>query len=163
MTRWAQQQRLDFIAQRLETFGRVNRRDIMAAFDISKPQASADLRSFQTTVAPALIAYDPKRKCYVKVSPGSPLPRPTPAAMPPIANQLAELERRKATCWQMLEVFLQNRDAHGCHDMGVEIQALDRALLELNRAALAAPGIPLEGAVFYRDPRFEVKTEGPPP
>jgi hypothetical protein len=31
----------------------------------------------------------------------------------------------------MAEVFLQNRDAHGIHDMGVEIQALQRAIAEI--------------------------------
>lgn len=38
---------------------------------------------------------------------------------------------REAKCWDMAEVFLMNRDAHGIHDMGVEIQALQRALKEL--------------------------------
>lgn len=33
----------------------------------------------------------------------------------------------------MTEVFLKNRDAHGVHDMGVEIQALDRVIAELNK------------------------------
>ena len=29
------------------------------------------------------------------------------------------------------QVFLLNEDAHGIHDMGVEIQALDRAIKEI--------------------------------
>jgi hypothetical protein len=33
----------------------------------------------------------------------------------------------------MARVFLENRDAHGIHDMGVEIQALQRAILEVRR------------------------------
>lgn len=33
----------------------------------------------------------------------------------------------------MAKVFLENRDAHGIHDMGVEIQALQRAILEVKR------------------------------
>jgi hypothetical protein len=40
---------------------------------------------------------------------------------------------REMICWDMAEVFLQNRDAHGIHDMGVEIQALQRAKLELEK------------------------------
>jgi hypothetical protein len=43
------------------------------------------------------------------------------------------LEYRENVCWDMAEVFLQNRDAHGIHDMGVEIQALQRAKTELKR------------------------------
>jgi hypothetical protein len=43
------------------------------------------------------------------------------------------LEYRENICWDMAEVFLQNRDAHGIHDMGVEIQALQRAKTELKR------------------------------
>jgi hypothetical protein len=31
----------------------------------------------------------------------------------------------------MAAVFLKNRDSHGIHDMGVEIQALDRAIGEI--------------------------------
>jgi hypothetical protein len=45
----------------------------------------------------------------------------------------AELKKRKDICWSMAQVFLSNKDAHGLHDMGVEIQALDRALTELAR------------------------------
>jgi hypothetical protein len=33
----------------------------------------------------------------------------------------------------MAKVFLENRDAHGIHDMGVEIQALQRAIYEIKR------------------------------
>jgi hypothetical protein len=46
---------------------------------------------------------------------------------------LDTLQRRENVCWDMAEVFLQNRDAHGIHDMGVEIQALQRATLEIKR------------------------------
>jgi len=44
---------------------------------------------------------------------------------------LDSLGYREMICWDMAEVFLQNKDAHGLHDMGVEIQALQRAKLEL--------------------------------
>lgn len=40
---------------------------------------------------------------------------------------------REKVCWNMAEVFLVNRDAHGLHDMGVEIQALQRAKQELEK------------------------------
>jgi hypothetical protein len=46
---------------------------------------------------------------------------------------LDSLEYRETICWGMAEVFLQNKDAHGIHDMGVEIQALQRAITEIKR------------------------------
>lgn len=46
---------------------------------------------------------------------------------------LASLIDRRDICWSMAKVFLENRDAHGIHDMGVEIQALDRAIMEIKR------------------------------
>jgi len=46
---------------------------------------------------------------------------------------LDSLGYREMICWDMAEVFLQNKDAHGLHDMGVEIQALQRAKLELEK------------------------------
>jgi hypothetical protein len=46
---------------------------------------------------------------------------------------LDSLDYRETICWGMAEVFLQNRDAHGIHDMGVEIQALQRAITEIKR------------------------------
>jgi hypothetical protein len=46
---------------------------------------------------------------------------------------LDNLMWREAKCWDMAEVFLQNRDAHGIHDMGVEIQALQRAAAEIRK------------------------------
>ena len=46
---------------------------------------------------------------------------------------LESLKEREDACWLMSNVFLQNRDAHGIHDMGVEIQALQRARAELEK------------------------------
>jgi hypothetical protein len=46
---------------------------------------------------------------------------------------LNSLDHREKICWDMAEVFLQNKDAHGIHDMGVEIQALQRAIAEIKR------------------------------
>lgn len=48
-----------------------------------------------------------------------------------IREAIKSIESRQETCWAMARVFMQNRDAHGVHDMGVEIQALDRAKTEL--------------------------------
>lgn len=46
---------------------------------------------------------------------------------------LQSLRSREDACWGMSEVFFTNRDAHGLHDMGVEIQALQRARTELEK------------------------------
>lgn len=40
---------------------------------------------------------------------------------------------REEACWIMARVFLENHDAHGLHDMGVEIQALQRAIMEIRK------------------------------
>lgn len=50
-----------------------------------------------------------------------------------IKTTIEQLKEREAICWNMARVFLENRDAHGIHDMGVEIQALQRAIAELNK------------------------------
>ena len=51
-----------------------------------------------------------------------------------ITDQIAALRKREAICWDMLGVFLDSRDAHGCHDLGVEIQGIQWALRELEKA-----------------------------
>jgi hypothetical protein len=51
-----------------------------------------------------------------------------------IDKQIVLLRKRENTCWEMCEIFLRARDAHGLHDMGVEIQGLQWALRELEKA-----------------------------
>ena len=46
-------------------------------------------------------------------------------------NRIAALRNRERVCWEMSEVFLHAKDAHGLHDMGVEIQGIQWALREL--------------------------------
>jgi hypothetical protein len=53
--------------------------------------------------------------------------------MKAIHEAIKTLENREEICWAMSRVFLENRDAHGIHDMGVEIQALQRAKFELQK------------------------------
>lgn len=50
-----------------------------------------------------------------------------------IRGVLNDLSAREASCWQMSKVFLDNLDPHGLHDMGVEIQALQRAATEIRK------------------------------
>lgn len=62
--RWGQARRLAFIEVRLQYDGRINRADLISFFDISMPQASADLRLYQS-LASENMAYDPRARVYV--------------------------------------------------------------------------------------------------
>jgi hypothetical protein len=62
--RWGQIRRLAFIDLRLQYEGRINRRDLMSYFDISMPQASADLGAYQSQ-APENMKYDSRERVYV--------------------------------------------------------------------------------------------------
>jgi len=53
--------------------------------------------------------------------------------MKAIRNAIKAIESREEICWAMSRVFLENKDAHGLHDMGIEIQALQRAKVELEK------------------------------
>ena len=46
-------------------------------------------------------------------------------------ERIAALQDRVRICWEMAGVFLQAKDAHGLHDMGVEIQGLNWVIREL--------------------------------
>jgi len=46
-------------------------------------------------------------------------------------ERIAALQDRVRICWEMAGVFMQAKDAHGLHDMGVEIQGLNWAIREL--------------------------------
>jgi hypothetical protein len=48
-----------------------------------------------------------------------------------IDDRIEKIKERIDICWKMSWVFLENKDPHGLHDMGVEIQSLQRALDEL--------------------------------
>ena len=50
-----------------------------------------------------------------------------------ISEILSSLKQREEICWQMAWVFLTNKDAHGIMDMGAELQALKRAIEELQK------------------------------
>lgn len=54
-----------------------------------------------------------------------------------IEDQIEGLRFREKICWDMSEVFLHNKDAHGLHDMGVEIQGIQWALRELEKTLRA--------------------------
>ena len=47
------------------------------------------------------------------------------------SERIASLRDREEACWGMADVFLRSKDAHGLHDMGVEIQGIQWAIREL--------------------------------
>lgn len=70
--RWGQGRRLEFIDLRLQFDGRINRGDLIKHFDISTPQASADLGQYQA-MAPANMQYDPRGRMYTALPEFRPL------------------------------------------------------------------------------------------
>lgn len=62
--RWGQARRLAFIDLRLQYDGKMNRRDIQSFFDISTPQASADLDLYKK-MAPGNVRYDASARVFV--------------------------------------------------------------------------------------------------
>lgn len=62
--RWGQDRRLEFIDMRLQFDGRINRSDLIKFFDISMPQASADLGQYQA-LTPTNMNYDPSGRVYL--------------------------------------------------------------------------------------------------
>lgn len=69
--RWFEQERIEWIAKRVEAMepkkSRLNRSDIMQKFEISEVQASKDLQTFQR-MFPGVIWYDSHDKCYRRVN-----------------------------------------------------------------------------------------------
>jgi hypothetical protein len=61
---YAQRQRLSYIDHALLTRGVVQRADIVATFDVSMPQASADIAAF-IEAHPGIITYDTSARRYV--------------------------------------------------------------------------------------------------
>lgn len=57
-----------------------------------------------------------------------------------IRAKITELQGRKQDCWRMMNLFMKQDDYHGCHDMGIELAALDRAIAEL-KSVLDTPHI----------------------
>jgi predicted DNA-binding transcriptional regulator YafY len=85
--RWGQARRLAFIDLRLRYDGRINRRDLTEFFDISHPQASADLASYQEA-RPDNLRYDASSRSYLALDPFRPLDDRTAAT-----SYLDELQR----------------------------------------------------------------------
>ena len=61
---WFVERRLDAIDWCLSYLGEVNRKHLIAAFGISKPQAASDFAAY-LRLYPGSMVYDKNRKCYV--------------------------------------------------------------------------------------------------
>lgn len=70
--RWSQQRRLQFIDFRLQWDGKLNRADLTGFFQISVPQASADI-SLYSELAPGNLAYDRSSRSYLAAPGFAPL------------------------------------------------------------------------------------------
>jgi hypothetical protein len=64
MSRWFIDRRQEFIAATLRQFGQIRRADIIREFDVSVPQASADIALFMDTKPPH-VRYDVSAKAYI--------------------------------------------------------------------------------------------------
>lgn len=64
MSRWFQDRRQEFIAATLKQFGQIRRADLIREFDVSVPQASADIAAFMAAEPPH-VRYDVSAKAYV--------------------------------------------------------------------------------------------------
>lgn len=64
----------------------------------------------------------------------SPAPAITPTAHIPSTCPITEdLEQQRRVYWDMAGVFIRNRDSRGLQSVSVELQALDRAITEINK------------------------------
>ena len=64
--KWAEQQRHEFISDKIKESGTIQRKDLIEKFKISMPQASIDLRKWQEK-NPCAIQYSLKNKRYERV------------------------------------------------------------------------------------------------
>lgn len=60
-----------------------------------------------------------------------------------LITQKNEIKKKIQQSWTMAEMFLANKDAHGIQDAGVEIQALERSLKEIELLECKFADLPL--------------------
>ena len=46
---------------------------------------------------------------------------------------LKDLYIEQSACWQMAEIYLRKKDARGLHNVGLEIQTIDKAINEIEK------------------------------
>lgn len=100
--KWSQERRLQFIDFRLQWEGRINRRDVTDFFNISVPQASADISRY-SELAPQNLQYDTSSRTYV-ATPGF-TPYFDTTGPKQYLSQLLALERQILTSDQVFLAF----------------------------------------------------------
>jgi len=100
--KWSQERRLQFIDFRLQWEGRINRRDVTDFFNISVPQASADLSRY-AELAPQNLHYNSSSRTYVATPGFSPYFETTGPRQ--YLSQLLALEQQILTSDQVFLAF----------------------------------------------------------
>jgi len=100
--KWSQERRLQFIDFRLQWGGRINRRDVTDFFNISVPQASADIARY-AEVAPGNLEYDTSSRTYIATPAFAPHYESSGARQ--YLSQLLALERQILTSDQAFLAF----------------------------------------------------------
>lgn len=130
--RWSQERRLQFIDFRLQWDGKLNRADLMKFFQISVPQASADI-SLYSERAPENLAYDRSTRSYVASAGFAPL-YPTSGTEQYMAQLLA-LERQTLA---PLESFIEMRPSVA--SVALPARHIDPQALKIVLRAIAERG-----------------------
>jgi len=91
LVKWSKERRLQFIDFRLQWEGRINRRDVTDFFNISVPQASADIARY-AQLAPGNLYYDTSSRTYVATAEFNPHFESSGARQ--YLSQLVALERQ---------------------------------------------------------------------
>jgi len=100
--KWSQERRLQFIDFRLQWDGRINRKDVTGFFNISVPQASADIGLY-TELAPGNLEYDKSSRTYTVTSDFKPYFESTGPRQ--YLSQLLSLERNILSSDQVFMSF----------------------------------------------------------
>lgn len=100
--KWSQERRLQFIDFRLQWEGKINRRDVTDFFNISVPQASADISRY-AELAPQNLHYDSSSRTYVATPGFTPYFETTGAKQ--YLSQLLALEQQILTGDQAFLAF----------------------------------------------------------
>lgn len=100
--KWSQERRLQFIDFRLQWERRINRKDVTDFFNISVPQASADLALYQQ-LSPGNLRYDTSSRTYVATPEFN--PRSETSGPRQYLSQLLALQRNILTSEQVFLSF----------------------------------------------------------
>lgn len=130
--KWSQERRLQFIDFRLQWDGRINRKDVTGFFNISVPQASADIALY-IELAPGNLEYDKSSRTYTATSSFKPYFESTGPRQ--YLSQLLSLERNILASDQ---VFMSFRPPIA--SVPLPTRTIESAILALMLRAIASRG-----------------------